>query len=343
MKETLAEPCPDDDEDEEGPDEAPLDRGGFHQQPPSLGGCPPCAPYDLDIAPPSQDQQDIPGCSVYPDPEGHDAFTQAPLDLGSPGADYVGLPDPPFDQSEPRLSIFTVPPPASASGSPVPIQPGAPVTDGEPWVTRMAMSFGQRYIQLASSLPVSDWNGLGNVTQADLGENLRRSMAWAYTLAMRFADSSNNLSASAAERNCLTTRVQELEEELNETNAKLSKVRTKFSNLSSKRKEVKAKTKRLEDKVTHLDCELQEAKATAAASQQRVTQLEAEVEALMAELQSAQERSASLEAERATIERRSVDRALYNVWRQDPNFDFSSFDEHVVARVALWSAHGRRP
>ncbi|XP_062095077.1 uncharacterized protein LOC133800972 [Humulus lupulus] len=207
----------------------------------------------------------------------------------------------------------------------------------------MATSFGQRYIQLASSLPVSDWNGLGNVTQVDLGLNLRRSMAWAYTLAMWFADSSNNLSVSAAKRNCLTARVQELEKELNETNAKFSEVQTKFSNLSSKRKEVKAKTKRLEDKVTCLERELQEAKAIAVSSQQRVTQLEAEVEALGAEIQSAQERNASLEAERATTERRSIDRALYNVWRQDPNFDFSSFGEHAIARAARWSAHGRRP
>ena len=30
MKETLAEPFPDDDEDEEGLEEAPLDRGGSH-------------------------------------------------------------------------------------------------------------------------------------------------------------------------------------------------------------------------------------------------------------------------------------------------------------------------
>ena len=96
MRETLAEPCPDDDEDEEGPEEAPLDRGGSHQLPPSPGGCPPCASYDPDIAPHSQDQQDIPGCSIYPDPEGHDAFTQAPHDIGSPGADFIGLAVPPL-------------------------------------------------------------------------------------------------------------------------------------------------------------------------------------------------------------------------------------------------------
>ncbi|XP_062076249.1 uncharacterized protein LOC133780686 [Humulus lupulus] len=96
MKETLAEPCPDDDEEEEGLEEAPLDRGGFHQPPPSPGGCPPRAPYDPDIASHSQDQQDIPGCSIYPDPEGHDAFTQAPHDIGSPRADFVGLAVPPL-------------------------------------------------------------------------------------------------------------------------------------------------------------------------------------------------------------------------------------------------------
>ncbi|XP_062086061.1 microtubule-associated protein 70-5-like [Humulus lupulus] len=160
----------------------------------------------------------------------------------------------------------------------------------------MAASFGRRYIELASALPVSDWSGLGNLAQADLGEDLRRSMALTYTLAMRFVDSSNNLSLSAAERNCLTAQVRELEGELNETNAKLSEVQTKLSNLSSKRKEIRAKTKRLEGKVTRLERELREAKDTAAASQQRVTLLEAEVEALRAYLQSAQERCASLEA-----------------------------------------------
>ena len=164
-----------------------------------------------------------------------------------------------------------------------------------------------------------------------------------YTLAMRFVDSSNNLSASAAKRNCLTARVWELEGELNETNAKLSEVQTKLSNLSSKRKEIRAKTKRLEGKVTRLERELREAKDTAAASQQRVTLLEAEVEALRADLQSAQERCASLEAEKVTIECRSIDRALYNVWKQDPSFNFSSFGEQAVARAALWSAHVKKP
>ena len=89
-----------------------------------------------------------------------------------------------------------------------------------------------------------------------------------------------------------------------------------------------------------------------------------EVEALRAELQSAQEKNtsleaekasweaarasweatrASLEAERVITERKSIDRALYNVWKQDPNFDFSSFGEQAVARAAWWSAHYRRP
>ena len=153
----------------------------------------------------------------------------------------------------------------------------------------------------------------------------------AYTVALRFADSAGHLSVSCTERDRLAERVQELEKELNETKAKLSKVRTKFSNLLLKRKEVRAKTKGLQDKVTSLERELQEAKAIATASQQRVTQLEAEVEALRAELQSSQERNASLEAEKATTEHRSIDRALYNVWRQDPNFDFSSFGEHAIA------------
>ncbi|XP_062086199.1 uncharacterized protein LOC133792311 [Humulus lupulus] len=218
----------------------------------------------------------------------------------------------------------------------------------------MAASFGRRYIELALGLPVSDWSGLGNLAQADLGEDLRCSMAWTYTLAMRFVDSSNNLSLSAAERNCLTARVLELEGELNETNAKLSEVQAKLSNLSSKRKEIRAKTKRLEGKVTCLERELREAKDTAAASQQRVTLLEAEVEVLRADLQSAQERCASLEAEKAKIDTRTsnfdatkaeihrlkekkkcmleefkakkewaTDRAMYRIRSLNPNMDTS--------------------
>ena len=64
----------------------------------------------------------------------------------------------------------------------------------------------------------------------------------------------------------------------------------------------------------------------------------------------AQEKNASLEAEKASweaerviTERKSIDRALFNVWRQDPNFDFSSFGEQAVARAAWWSTHYKRP
>ena len=78
----------------------------------------------------------------------------------------------------------------------------------------------------------------------------------------------------------------------------------------------------LQDKVTSLEGELQGAKAIAVASQERV---------------------ASLEEDRIAIEYRSIERALYGVWRQDPNFDFSSFGEHAVARAAGWNARGRRP
>ena len=119
MKGVLAEPCPADDEAKEELEEAPLDRGGPHQLPPSPGGCPPCASYDPDIAPHSQDQQAVPGCYVFPDPEGYDAFTQAPLDPGPSGTYFVDLPEPPSDLPEPQFTTFTVPPLVSASRSSV--------------------------------------------------------------------------------------------------------------------------------------------------------------------------------------------------------------------------------
>ena len=85
----------------------------------------------------------------------------------------------------------------------------------------------------------------------------------------------------------------------------------------------------LQERVTSLETELEGAKATTAALQGRVTSLEAD--------------KAAMEADRAAIEFRSIERTLYGVWRQNPNFDFSSFGEHAVARAAEWNAYGRRP
>ncbi|XP_062083985.1 uncharacterized protein LOC133790389 isoform X1 [Humulus lupulus] len=303
-----AEPFPDEGEAEDELGEAPLERGGPRQRSSFPGGC-----------------------FVCPDPEGYNAFTQAPLDPGPSGTYFADLPEPPSDLPGPHT--FTTPPPVSASGSSVLTQPGAPGVDGEPWVTRMVTSYEQRFIQLASGLPVSDWNGLSNVAQSDLGETLRRTATWVYIVAMRFADSADNLAA----------RAQELERELNETKDKLTRVRTKLANSLKKRTKAVAKASKLQDMVIKLESELQGARATAAAAQARVFSLETDLAAARAEVAASQERVVSLEAERATTEHRSIERALYGVWRQDPNFDFSSFGEYAVARAAGWSARGRRP
>ncbi|XP_062118481.1 receptor-like kinase LIP1 [Humulus lupulus] len=164
----------------------------------------------------------------------------------------------------------------------------------------------------------------------------------AYTVARWFADSAHNLFASSTERDHLLGRVQELERELDETNSRLEKAQAKiFASLKRKKKAV-VKAMMLQEKVTSLESELQDAKATAAASQERVASLEAELEVAKAAVVALQERVASLEAERVAIEYRSIERALYGVWRKDPNFDFSSFGEHAVAQAAGWNARGRR-
>ncbi|XP_062096702.1 uncharacterized protein LOC133802418 [Humulus lupulus] len=353
MKAMSVEPCPDEGEAEDEPEEAPLERGGPHQLPPSPGGCPPYASYDQDIASQYQDQHAILGCFVCPDPEGYDAFTQAPLDPGPSGAYFANFPAPPSDLLGPHFSTFSAPPPVSASGSSVLTQPGAPGLDGAPWVNRMSSTYGRWFTQIASDLPEPDWNSLGSFALSDLGETLRRTTTWAHIVAQRFANSANNLSASSAERDRLTTRVGELED----TQTELKRVRSKLS-VSTKRKlKAVAKATTLQDKVNSLESELQGTKAIAAASQERVTYLEAKLKAARAELEAAraeleavranvatsQERIASLEAAQTAIEYRSIDHVLYGVWRQDPNFDFSSFDEHVVAQAAVWSARGRRP
>ena len=115
----------------------------------------------------------------------------------------------------------------------------------------------------------------------------------------------------------------------------------KISASSKKKKRAIAKATMLQERVTSLEAELQGAKATAAVSQERFSSLEAELEGAKAAVVASQERVASLEADRAAIEYRSIERALYGVWRQDPNFDFSSFGEHAVARAAGWNARSR--
>ena len=77
--------------------------------------------------------------------------------------------------------------------------------------------------------------------------------------------------------------------------------------------------------------------------QEKVTCLEADLEGAKATIATLQGRVASLEADKADIEYRSIERALYGVWRKNPNFNFSSFGEHVVARAAEWNAYSRRP
>ena len=123
----------------------------------------------------------------------------------------------------------------------------------------------------------------------------------------------------------------------------MTRVRTKLAKSLKKRKKAVAKASKLQDTVTKLESELQGAQATTAATQARVSSLEIDLEAARAEVAASQERVASLEAERVTTEHRSIERALYGVWRQDPNFDFSSFGEYAVTRAAGWSGRGRRP
>ncbi|XP_062098718.1 uncharacterized protein LOC133804588 [Humulus lupulus] len=207
----------------------------------------------------------------------------------------------------------------------------------------MAASYGWRYVQIASDLPEADWSGLGSFAMSDLGETLTRTIAWAYTVAQRFAGSAHDLSASSTERDRLAARVQELERELDETKSRLEKALAKISGSSKRKKKAVVKAMMLQERVTSLEGELQGAKATTDASQERVASLEAELEVAKATVVASQERVASLEADRVAIEYRSIERTLYGVWRQDPNFDFSSFGEHAVARAAEWNAQGRRP
>ena len=143
-----------------------------------------------------------------------------------------------------------------------------------------------------------------------------------YTVAQRFADSAQDLSTSITERDRFTVQVQELERELAKTKLKLVKALVKASSSSKKNKRAIAKAAMLQERVTSLETELEGAKATIIALQGRVT---------------------SLEVDKAAIEYRSIECTLYGVWRQDPNFDFSSFGEHAVARAAGWNARGKRP
>ena len=167
-----------DGEAEEEMEDVPLECGGSHQRPLSPGGCPPYGSHDQDMACQSPDPQAAAGCYAPPGLDGNDAFPQVPHDIGLPDADYVDLAEPPSNAPGFQFFPFPAPPPASASGSSVPVQPDVPSVEAKPWVTRMASSYAQRFIQIASDLPTSDWRGLGNVTQPDLGEILRRAAAW---------------------------------------------------------------------------------------------------------------------------------------------------------------------
>ncbi|XP_062099043.1 uncharacterized protein LOC133804952 [Humulus lupulus] len=247
-------------------EDVPLECGGSHQRPLSPGGCPPYDSHDQDMACQSPDSQAAAGCYAPPGLDGNDAFPQVPHDIGFPDADYVNLAEPPSNAPRFQFFPFTAPPPASASGSSVPVQPDVPSREAEPWVTRMASSYAQRFIQIASDLPTFDWKGHGNVTQPDLGEILRRAAAWVYIVSLWHADSSGVLSASTAERDGLMAQVQELENELSTTKVQLSKARTKYAKLDSKREKLKAKIKELKGKARCLERELRGAKAAATAS-----------------------------------------------------------------------------
>ncbi|XP_062082456.1 uncharacterized protein LOC133788852 isoform X2 [Humulus lupulus] len=274
--------------------------------PPSPGGCPLYGPHDQDMTFPSLDPQAAAGCYAPPGLDGTDVFPQVPHDIGIPDSDYVDLSEPPSNAPGSQFFPFSAPPPASVSGSSVPVQPDIPSVEAEPWVTRMASVYGQRFVPIAASLPVSDWRSLGNVTQPDLREMLRRAAAWVYIVSLRHADSSGVLSASTTERDGLIVQVQELKNELNATKVQLSKARTKYAKLDSRNEKLKAKIKELKGKAKRLERELQGAKVAASGSHEMVIQMGTEVEALRAELQSAQEKVASLEAKRASGRRREL-------------------------------------
>ncbi|XP_062075251.1 uncharacterized protein LOC133779290, partial [Humulus lupulus] len=201
--------------------------------------------------------------------------------------------------------------------------------------------FNEKYYSVAIRAAKAD--EFVNLTQNRLSVT---EYTLAHIVAQWFADSTNILSSTSAERDSLTAQVGELEKELENTQTELKRVRTKLAASSERKLKVVAKATKSRGQVTSLRSELQGTKDIVAASQERVTYLEAEVEATRAELQAArakveairaelqaaranvaslQERNASLEAEKTAIESRSKDRALYSVWRQDPNFDFSSF------------------
>ena len=148
-------------------------------------GHPPHDSHDQDTAFHPLGPQAAAGCYASPGCGGGDAFPPIHHDLGIPAADFVGLAEPPADAPESQIFSSAAPPPASASGSSVPVQPDAPSVGAEAWVTRMASVYGQRFVPIAESLPVSDWRGLGNVTQSDLGEMLRRVAAWVRLCTLR--------------------------------------------------------------------------------------------------------------------------------------------------------------
>ena len=141
-------------------------------------------------------------------------------------------------------------------------------------------------------------------------------------MTQRFVDSAQDLSSSNTERDRLTVKVQGLERELTDTKLKLEKALAKASSASKKKKRVNAKVVMLQEKVARLEADLGGAEAKVAMLQERVTLLEVNL---------------------AEIEYKYVESALYGMWGQNPNFDFSSFSEHAIPRVAKWNARGRRP
>ena len=77
--------------------------------------------------------------------------------------------------------------------------------------------------------------------------------------------------------------------------------------------------------------------------QEKITLLEADLGGAKTKVVTLQERVTLLETNLAEVEYKSIERTLYGMWRQNPNFDFSSFGDHAVAKVAKWNSRSGRP
>ncbi|XP_062083451.1 uncharacterized protein LOC133789692 [Humulus lupulus] len=99
---------------------------------------------DRDMASHSCGPQAMLGCFVVPFYEEYDTLPHAFINLGPSGPHFSGVP---------------APPPPSVSGSSILAQPGAPDSEGKPWVGHMAASYGKRYTRVTEGIPKTEWRG----------------------------------------------------------------------------------------------------------------------------------------------------------------------------------------